>query len=65
MKNNVMEVIENHECEILEKFNSRFKRPDIGIQRLSNLQWYWIRWNDKKGNTADSIIYCPYCGEKL
>lgn len=60
-----LEVVEHHECEILEKFNARLGKTQYGIQRLSDNHWYWTRWNDKKGNTADGIAYCPYCGQKL
>ena len=60
-----LEEISRHECEVLEKFNARLGKVQYGIQRLSDGHWYWTRWSDKKGNTADGIAYCPYCGQKL
>lgn len=60
-----LNVIENHECEVLEKYNARLKKQEIGIQRFNDLRWYWVRWSEKLGNTADGIAYCPYCGQKL
>lgn len=58
-------VIEDHTCEVLEKYNARLEKQEIGIQRFSDLRWYWVRWSEKRGNTADGIAYCPYCGLKL
>lgn len=60
-----IEVIEHHECEVLEKYNASLKKQGIAIQRFSDLRWYWVRWSEKHGNTADGIAYCPYCGKKL
>lgn len=57
-------VIEEHECEILRKFNSELRKQEITIQKLSDMGWYWVRWSDKE-NIAEGIGYCPYCGEKL
>lgn len=61
---NKFTVIEEHECEMLRKFNAQLRKQEIAIQKLSDMGWYWVRWSDKK-NTADGICYCPYCGEKL
>lgn len=61
---NKLTVIEEHECEILRKFNSGLSKQEIGIQKLSDMGWYWVHWSDK-GNTAEGIGYCPYCGKKL
>lgn len=60
-----MEVIESHECDVLDKYNNGLKKQQIAVQRLSDLHWYWVRWSNKQGNTADGIAYCPYCGAKL
>ena len=60
-----MEVIESHECKTLEKYNAGLKKQQIAVQRLSDLHWYWVKWSEKHGNTADGIAYCPYCGHKL
>lgn len=45
-----LDVVEHHECEILEKFNARLGKTQYGIQRLSDNHWYWTRWN------VDSIL---------
>lgn len=50
---------ENHECEIL-----RNSKTEISINKIVE-KWYWIRWNDKKGNQADGVKFCPYCGQHL
>lgn len=42
-----LEIIENHECEILEKFNARLNKQEIGIQKLNDGAWYWISWSKK------------------
>lgn len=47
-----------HSCKSLNTVDN------ISIQRISR-QWLWCFWNDKKGNTAHGIKYCPYCGELL
>lgn len=63
----MLEVIKHHECETLEKYNNnpRHSRNIIAIQKLSDNHWYWAMYNDKKGNTANGIGYCPYCGIDL
>lgn len=60
-----IEVIESHECNVLEKFNAGLKKQEIEIQKFNDLRWYWVRWSEKLGNKADGIAYCPYCGQKL
>lgn len=60
-----MEVIESHECKVLEKYNAGLKKQQIAVQQLNDLHWYWVRWSEKHGSTADGIAYCPYCGHKL
>lgn len=47
-----------HECNAMRNADS------ISIERHDG-KWYWIFWDDKKGNSAHGIAYCPYCGEKL
>lgn len=59
-----LDVISEHECEVLEKYNNRLHKIHIAIQKYSDGSWYWIQWNDKR-NTANGISYCPYCGQKL
>lgn len=59
-----LEILENHECETIEKFNASAKGARYEIQKLSDDHWYWARWS-RKGNTADGILFCPYCGEQL
>ncbi len=47
-----------HECKILQTHD------DISIQKIKGY-WNWVFWNDKKGNRAHGIGYCPYCGAEL
>lgn len=49
----------SHECDILRK-----TKVKISIDNVDN-QWLWVYWDDKNGNTAHGIKYCPYCGEEL
>lgn len=58
-------ILQEHECFILKEYNMRSKNSEIAIQKLSDNCWYWVRYDDKKGNIADGIGYCPYCGAKL
>lgn len=57
-----MDVIEEHDCVVLERHNERLNHKEIKIQRFSNFHWYWISWRDAFGNV---IAFCPYCGKKL
>lgn len=45
-----------HECKTINKSN------DVSIEKI-NGSWNWVFWNDKKGNQAHGIRYCPYCGK--
>lgn len=47
-----------HECNSLETIHS------ITIQKIHG-RWLWVFWDDKKGNVAHEISYCPYCGKSL
>lgn len=47
-----------HECTALRNIDN------ISIQKIKN-HWYWVFWNDKKGNRAYGIAFCPYCGKRL
>lgn len=47
-----------HECKAMRTVD------DISIQKIKG-RWYWVFWNDKKGNQAHGIGFCPYCGEQL
>ena len=49
---------EIHECKTMSSFDK------ISIQKHDG-KWYWVFWDDKKGNTAHGIRYCPYCGKSL
>lgn len=60
-----LRIIDNHECKPLQKYNSGLQKQEIEIQMFDDMNWYWVRWDDRRGNTAEGIAYCPYCGEKL
>ena len=47
-----------HECDVINQADN------ISIEKIRK-HWYWVFWNDKKGNQAHGIGYCPYCGDKL
>lgn len=47
-----------HECEILRT------AKNISIQKIDK-HYYWTFWDDKKGNQAHGIKFCPYCGKEL
>lgn len=47
-----------HECNALRSIDN------ISIQNIKG-RWCWVFWDDKKGNQAHGIGFCPYCGEKL
>lgn len=47
-----------HDCKALRNID------DISIQKIKK-HWYWVFWNDKKGNQAHGIGFCPYCGKRL
>ena len=49
---------EFHVCKAL------VKQPKISIEKIGR-HWFWCFWDDKKGNTAHGIRYCPYCGDDL
>lgn len=55
-----MNITENkyHECKAMQTAS------DISIQKIKG-HWCWVFWNDKKGNQAHGIGFCPYCGERL
>lgn len=59
-----LEVVSEHECKTLEKYNNRLSKTHFAIQKYGDGSWYWVQWSDKS-NTANGIAYCPYCGQKL
>jgi hypothetical protein len=67
MSKKPLEIIGHHECEILERYNGNPKHAghNIDIQKLSDGNWYWVKYGDTRGNAADGIKICPYCGEVL
>jgi hypothetical protein len=61
-----LDIIEHHECEVLEKYNNNPKHEhcQIDIQKLSDGNWYWSKLNNSP-SAMDEISICPYCGEIL
>lgn len=47
-----------HKCKAM------ISSDNISIQKI-NGKWYWVFWDDKKGNKAHGIGFCPYCGKNL
>lgn len=47
-----------HECEALAN------EDIISIQKIDG-KWGWVFWDDRKGNQAHGIAFCPYCGKDL
>ena len=53
------EIHKIHECDVLKR-----TKVKLTIEKI-NGDWLWVYWNEKEGNTAHGIRYCPYCGEEL
>lgn len=62
MSKEYMHVIDEHECEVIQK--QHYTDGEIGVQEFNNDKWYWVDYQNDR-TIMNQISYCPYCGVKL